>query len=768
METADKAHIQYLRLAAAILILGAVSLGIWLLFRGQKETDHVPRALAARQTALALASMEEIKAAYAGAAEAGQQEAWYGPYAAYLYEKGIWREEELPADAASMDEAVTGEDIFLMGERLGFSLPEELPRGREPLTEKEWQAFYRELLKTCDSEGAVTETELTLVGTPNVIPGAGAWQAYTDQGVYSFEGLSLDALTDRRLSVMARGTELLMVTEVLKTSVTYENIWLEQESGTLWRAWICGTWRELSIPGAGEECDGAVADLFMEEGKVEQVSLKKERITGTVLAMGDTEAELEGYGKIPLSEQFHVYRLDGTFAELERTELSAGYDQAEFVIAGGKLCAALIGELVTSRNIRVLLTDAAIGSIFHERAVFTADQDFTVSFGDGSVQRYQAGETVEIEGDDGRLAAGNIRIQTDEGGRIGFTSFSRKYGEPWYEGAIELSRAEEGLLIINDVDLETYLCYVVPSEMPESYGLEALKAQAVCARSYACRQMQGSSYEAYGAHVDDSTAFQVYNNTETDDLTRQAVEETEGEVVTWNGELVTTYYYATSSGYGNDMGVWGSSPEDYPYLSSLSMTEGEAPDLSGEEAFRGWLEEKDEKNLEYSSPWYRWETEVSDGMMKELVDSFLTGYAREHPDLVAFRQGEETGSIGRIRSVTVEKRAVSGVADTVVVEGESGTIEVRRQGAIRELFGSGELAFTRQDGSVSTGKSILPSATVCFEATEGGWRILGAGYGHGVGMSQTAASTMAGRGMDHREILAYFYPGTETAGNYGQ
>ena len=50
METADKTHIQYLRLAAAILILGAVSLGIWLLFRGQKETDHVPRALAARQT----------------------------------------------------------------------------------------------------------------------------------------------------------------------------------------------------------------------------------------------------------------------------------------------------------------------------------------------------------------------------------------------------------------------------------------------------------------------------------------------------------------------------------------------------------------------------------------------------------------------------------------------------------------------------------------------------------------------------------------------
>ena len=101
-----------------------------------------------------------------------------------------------------------------------------------------------------------------------------------------------------------------------------------------------------------------------------------------------------------------------------------------------------------------------------------------------------------------------------------------------------------------------------------------------------------------------------------------------------------------------------------------------------------------------------------------------------------------------------------GEKDGVVVEGESGTREVRRQGAIRELFGSGELAFTRQDGSVSTGKSILPSATVCFEATEGGWRILGAGYGHGVGMSQHGANLMAAQGSDYTQILAHYYPGT--------
>ena len=62
--------------------------------------------------------------------------------------------------------------------------------------------------------------------------------------------------------------------------------------------------------------------------------------------------------------------------------------------------------------------------------------------------------------------------------------------------------------MINELYLEDYLKKVVPSEMPASYEKEALKTQAVCARTYAYRQIQGNTYGAYGAHVDDSTSFQ--------------------------------------------------------------------------------------------------------------------------------------------------------------------------------------------------------------------------------------------------------------------
>ena len=226
------------------------------------------------------------------------------------------------------------------------------------------------------------------------------------------------------------------------------------------------------------------------------------------------------------------------------------------------------------------------------------------------------------------------------------------------------------------MDLETYLVYVVPSEMPESYGLEALKAQAVCARSYACRQIEGGAYASYGAHVDDTTNFQVYNNTQTDDLTRQAVRETSGQVLTYNGALVTTYYYATSCGYGNDMGVWGSSASDYPYLKSIHMSEGEAPDLSSEESFRAFLAERDASNLESGSPWYRWETVISAEKMTQRMDRFLSGYAKSHREQVLFlwddgsfetaEDGSGPDTIGTVTGLEVLERSRSGYVNTLM------------------------------------------------------------------------------------------------------
>ncbi|MFR5582503.1 MAG: SpoIID/LytB domain-containing protein [[Clostridium] scindens] len=115
----------------------------------------------------------------------------------------------------------------------------------------------------------------------------------------------------------------------------------------------------------------------------------------------------------------------------------------------------------------------------------------------------------------------------------------------------------EGVVIINELPVETYLCKVVPSEMPASYELEALKAQAVCARSYAYQQMAEYGYPEYEAHVNDSTDYQVYGNSQAQEASSQAVSETQGQVARFNGQIVTTYYYSTSCGKTTSLEAWG-------------------------------------------------------------------------------------------------------------------------------------------------------------------------------------------------------------------
>ena len=100
------------------------------------------------------------------------------------------------------------------------------------------------------------------------------------------------------------------------------------------------------------------------------------------------------------------------------------------------------------------------------------------------------------------------------------------------------------------------------------------------------------------------------------------------------------------------------------------------------------------------------------------------------------------------------------------MEGTEGTVQIVRSGPIRAFLGDVDYVYTKQDGTTSDGRSILPSASVWLEElkdgeTLTGYILHGGGYGHGVGMSQTGASALAGQGKSYTEILQYFYPGTE-------
>ena len=110
-------------------------------------------------------------------------------------------------------------------------------------------------------------------------------------------------------------------------------------------------------------------------------------------------------------------------------------------------------------------------------------------------------------------------------------------------------------------------------EMPASFAPEALKAQAVCARTYAALQVLGTAYEMYHADVDDTTDCQVYLPENANVAATEAVYATAGQILTWQGMIASIYYFSTSCGYTTGLEVW--QQEALPYLGVHSLVQNE-------------------------------------------------------------------------------------------------------------------------------------------------------------------------------------------------
>lgn len=302
-----------------------------------------------------------------------------------------------------------------------------------------------------------------------------------------------------------------------------------------------------------------------------------------------------------------------------------------------------------------------------------------------------------------------------EGGREGIqiSSVQREQGIPIYRGSLKITKKPEGFLIVNTLPLETYLEAVVPSEMPSSYPAEALKAQAVCARTYAWKQIKEKKLESYGADVDDSVNYQVYNNIGPEESTTQAVKETEGKILSQNGKPIEAYYFSTSAGVTSTDEIWGAE-SSAPYLKSVDCS------------------------FDSEEPWRTWETEIS----RENVEQ---------------RAQRIEGCEGSLTGLEVTGKSESGAVTRLRVHTEGGDGEVANEYEIRSFLAPDREIFAGKEKEKKNGGSLLPSAYFSLEETEKGFFIRGGGYGHGVGMSQTAAGKMAEEGYTWEEILMYFF-----------
>ena len=323
-----------------------------------------------------------------------------------------------------------------------------------------------------------------------------------------------------------------------------------------------------------------------------------------------------------------------------------------------------------------------------------------------------------------------------------------------YRGSFTLKKNGSNVEVINYLDMEDYLKGVVPSEMPASWPKEALKAQAIAARSYAANSMGLSS----------TPSSQVYRGlTGEDSRTNAAVKETEGLLAYFGVKPVMTFFYSTSGGQTANYGdVWNSYGNSYPYYTSV---------LDPYE----------------SSPYSNWsETFTASAILKAF------GFMDSSTKLLDVTV-KTTGANGEVGGVTVYTTAgnktVEGSESTIrkafpvddaarynqlnsnwftltIARGQSGLTAETTDGTVPIADLRGQVVQTA-DGQVTLADSNVSIQTadgvVSADASAGdisSVTLNGKGWGHRIGMSQYGAKGMAEHGWSAVKIIEYYFQGT--------
>lgn len=429
-------------------------------------------------------------------------------------------------------------------------------------------------------------------------------------------------------------------------------------------------------------------------------------------------------------------------------------------------------ENVFSDDIRVLIKTDDFKGIYHEKIIICCGSGFIVEHGKDCEEYapdeefvidkecFSDTETMKITGkNEDMLRVVNLKRSADVS----------------YRGSFECYNAGEGIVLVNELKVEEYLYGVVPSEMPSSYPMEALKAQAISARTYTYFHKKSYAYPEWRAHVDDSTTFQVYKNIEETPEAVEAVNETRNEVLTYENELIESFYYSTSSGYNGGARVWSEQGSDSDnYLQETGEELFAKNNEEGETAYQCFIDEGNPNDVEFGEAWYRWHYSKSlsgDGCLTFL--SRLYELSQQQPQKVRIRSQylskEKLLEEPAISDIRILKRQRSGLVTGLLIETEHFMISVSTQHVIRQALGTAGDSILKNDGSQYSMGDVLASAYFYIEKIYDnneesgdnlkGIIIHGAGLGHGCGMSQNGAKCLAGKGFTAYEILAYYYNG---------
>lgn len=655
-----------------------------------------------------------------------------------------------------------------------------------PLTRKQFESLYDSLVQELELD-RLSSLNLYIYDIDNAndkeIDGVLYEVVSTSNGDYYMEkDYGLDsAYVGKVVKLYVSNNEIILCLGEASEEIIIQNAYAskvtEEDGKQVLFAYVDGGVQKFPVAGKAElsgDMKECLCDIKITNKGVTGITDHSEELTETkVTACSEGNVTVEGYEEpLYLSNAFNVYKINGTFKASKSAGTLIGYDKVSLYIKDNQVEAALITEDIYAKNIRVLISNSDYTNYYHDEVTVTSDTDFTISYGD-VVKEYKAKDKIQFRNGSEELAGGSAQIVSkEEGGRITISSIKRQSGHPAYRGTLELTKDDKGVLVVNELPVEEYLYGVIPSEMPVSYETEALKAQAICARAYAYRQMESDNYAKYGAHLDDSISSQVYNNVQEDERAVFAVDDTYGVVPCYDNEVIEAFFFSTSCGTtSNNSVVWGGNPE--PYLLDTMETElNDIASLDNEDSFRSFIDGNLGTGfIEEEEPFFRWSVTFTKEQLTEAINAHLYDRIKAMPEnlLAMNSKGEyekkDISSIGEVENIEITKRGASGIIEEMVIIGTAETILVKGQSNARALLCPERVAIRKQDGSTVEGWLTLPSAYFYVDCTDG-FTICGGGFGHGVGLSQNGANDMAKLGYLASDIIAHYYTAVELKDMY--
>lgn len=630
---------------------------------------------------------------------------------------------------------------------------------------EDWYQAFQPMLAYYDTESSIWKTTLFILKTDKENR-----KLYTPDNEYTYFSSSFADDVFMKEEVYIMNDELLTSVRILDEKTILENVWVMEVSDESDGFVLECFYRQLDfeVSSESETEREEVADLTFERGALKTIKPKKDKIHGKLLSVSADSMEVEGCGTYETEDGLEIYKLYGTLQTQKKSDLMIGYDYTDFVVSDDKICACLVSREGEIDHIRVLLKNTGNSSYYYDEARVTVDGEETLI----KAADMKSGERLSFQCS---ALTDRVKMKAD-----GVTK-----ADDFYRGKLEFYKTEQGMAVINELPLEEYLYAVVPSEMPSYYPAEALKAQAVCARTYAYRHILHAGLAEFGAHLDDTTSYQVYHNIDENAATTTAVKETAGMMLYYQDELAENYYYSTSCGYGTDTTIWKTeAAKNIPYIKGLKIAEGEAAqnslsadELKEEKNFKAYIKNVDETDFESGEPWYRWKYEVEKLDAEALLERIKERY-KANASLILTRKGSGGGyyyvsepveKLGTVKDISITKRGAGGIADEMVITGSKAVVKIISEYNIRRILCDGKGSIIRQDNSSIAAGNLLPSAFLIIEAGKSGkdmvgYTVIGGGYGHGVGMSQNAAKEIGSLGYGYKEILGIFFADCEVRG----